>query len=228
VTKPKVLVAPHRRALDSLLGRHDGCVVPEGYLRLLHGAGALSLTTWMGEEDVDTLLEVADGVLLIGGGDIARESFAAAGETDAVDPERDDFESALVNGARERRLPLLGMCRGAQQLNVTLGGSLRRVHDHRQQEDLAQPTQAVSITSGSRMGGVFTMGEVKVNSFHRWAVDRTGKGLTAVATSADGVVEGIESTTEWWALGVQWHAELLDDPQSHSLFDGFVAVMRHS
>jgi gamma-glutamyl-gamma-aminobutyrate hydrolase PuuD len=200
--------------------------VPENYLRSLHAAGALSLTAWMGTGVTDSLLDVADGVLLIGGGDIARESFAAPGEAEAVDRQRDDFESALVDAARDRRLPLLGMCRGVQQLNVALGGTLRRVEEHRQDEDLAQPTHAVSVSPGSRMAGVFGMGELKVNSFHRWAVDRPGDEISVVATAPDGVAEGIESTGEWWAMGVQWHAELLEDQSTRSLFQAFAAAMR--
>ena len=222
----KVLVAPHRRVLASALGKHEACVVPENYLRSLQAAGAISLTAWMGTEVIDPLLDVADGVLLIGGGDIARQSFAASGDTEAVDRQRDEFESALVDAARDRRLPLLGMCRGMQQLNVALGGTLRRVDDHRQDEDLGRPSHAISVSPDCRMAEIFGMGELKVNSFHRWSVDRLGDGMSVGITGPDGVVEGIESTTEWWAMGIQWHAELLEDPSTRALFQAFIAAMR--
>jgi putative glutamine amidotransferase len=221
--RARVVIAPHARDLDTALGPLHVSLVYDQFFSLIVAAGGQPLTAWAGSPDVDDLLDVADGVLLIGGGDVAPERFGLAAEADALDARRDEFETRLVLGARGRGTPVLGVCRGAQMLNVALGGTLRRVAGHRQDTDLSEPTHAVEITAGTRLTGIAGTDELAVNSFHSWAPDELGDGLRGSGAASDGVVEGFESDGPWWALGIQWHLELLDDPASQRVFDALVA-----
>jgi putative glutamine amidotransferase len=128
-------------------------------------------------------------------------------------------------------LPILGICRGAQALNVARGGTLHQhlpavtddsIH-HRQTAPGWEETHAVRVQPGSRLAEVLGTDEPWVNSFHHQAVDRLGSGLRAVAWAPDGTVEGIEDE-ERFVVGVQWHAETLDSEPHPHLFAALVAA----
>jgi len=225
MTRPRVLVVGHGRDVESVLGTHRACVVGEPYLRALRQAGAIPLITWAGSGDPAGFLEVADAVLLLGGGDVDPARFGSDASGDAVDLERDEFEIGLVRACQEAAVPLLGMCRGAQAMNVALGGTLRQVADHRQQTALSSPSHQITLVEGSRLASILATSGLPVNSFHRWAVDRPAQGMRVSATAPDGNVEGIESETEWWAAGIQWHAELLADQRTAALFRGLISTV---
>jgi len=150
-----------------------------------------------------------------------------------------DAESAAAVTAAVARLadatglPILGICRGAQALNVARGGTLHQ-HlpaitdhsvDHRQTEPGWEETHPVRVAGDARLARVLGMDDLWVNSFHHQAVDRLGSGLRAVAWAPDGTVEGIEDPGERFVLGVQWHAETLDRGPVHPrLFEALVAA----
>ena len=127
-------------------------------------------------------------------------------------------------------MPILAICRGAQALNVARGGSLHQhLPDvparlgHRQREPGEQPTHAVEVAAGTRLGRLLGARALEVNSFHHQAVDQLGHGLRAVAWAPDGVVEAVESIGEPFVVGVQWHAECLAERAGESaLFAAFV------
>lgn len=217
MNRPLVLVAGHRRTVESPLGTLAACVVYEAYLERL-SAVATPVVVWPGDSKPQSLLAIADAVVLIGGGDVEPSRFGSQSAGQAVDPARDELETALVLGSRERGLPLLGFCRGAQLLNVALGGTLRQVDGHVQTAALSQPAHGVSIDQGTRLASTVSSDRTRVNSFHRWAVDRIGDGLVVTARAGDGVPEAIEAADGWYALGVQWHAELLEDGWAEALF----------
>jgi putative glutamine amidotransferase len=225
-TRPRIVIAPHARDLDTALGTLHVSIVYDQFLEAIVAAGGQPLTAWAGSPDVDGLLDVADGVLLIGGGDVAPKRFGLVADADALDPLRDEFETRLVLGARKRRTPVLGVCRGSQMLNVALGGTLKRVQGHRQEVDLRETTHAVQFAEGTRLAEIAGAVGLPVNSFHSWAPDGLGVGLRASGTAGDGVVEGFETDGAWWTLGIQWHLELLDDPASQRVFDALVAEAR--
>ena len=211
------------RELDTVLGHLRAALVYEAFFERIGAAGGRPLVAWPGDPDAEGLAADADAVLLIGGGDVEPERFGLDAEGDAVDRRRDEFESRLVLAARERGLPVLGVCRGAQVVNVALGGTLHRVEGHRQETDLREPAHPVDVAEGTRLAGVVGTDPLDVNSFHNWAVDALAPGVCAVAHHGD-VVEAFESDGEWWALGVQWHLELLDDPTTQRIFDAHVAA----
>lgn len=220
-----VLIAGHRREVDSVFGHLQACVVYEPYLERIHEAGAAPLIVSPGRTSTLDVVERVDAVVLIGGGDVDPSRFGSSAAGDAIDVDRDDYEIRLVELCRSRNIPLLAMCRGAQVLNVSLGGTLHEVSGHRQDTALSSASHTVAVRGDGLLEPIFGGGELKVNSFHRWAVDRLGDGMRVAAVSSDDVCEAIESTTEWWAAGIQWHAELLREPHALALFAGFVSVV---
>lgn len=207
-----------------MLGRLRASIVYDRFCGMIVSAGGQPLTAWPRSPDVGDLVAVADGLVLIGGGDVAPERFGLSADAAAVDYVRDEFEERLVLAARDGAKPLLGVCRGAQMLNVALGGTLRRVEGHRQTGDLARPSHAVRVVEGTRLAEIVGAPGLEVNSFHDWAPDRLGEGMHVVCTAGD-VTEGIESKGDWWALGLQWHAELLYGSTSQRMFDALVAAV---
>jgi gamma-glutamyl-gamma-aminobutyrate hydrolase PuuD len=178
------------------------------------------------ENDVEAILERVDGVVLSGGPDIhpclyGQEEHAELGPTDLG---LDRFELCFVRRALERDLPLLGICRGAELLNVARGGTLiQHVEGHRQTEEARIPTHDVRVEEGSRLAEALSCTTAGVNSFHHQAVARLGRGLKPVAWSPDGVVEAVEATGRRFCVGVQWHPE---EGVDHRLFAAHVAAAR--
>lgn len=179
------------------------------------------------------------GLILTGGEDVDPALYGAAPHAAAgrPNPERDRTEIALLRAARERRIPVLAICRGIQIANVALGGTL--VQDlpterpsevaHDQVEDQRLRTHRVTVVAGSRLAGALGATTLDVNSYHHQAVDRLAAGLVVSATAPDGVVEGVETTDpDWWMLGVQWHPEDLTtdgQPWDRGLFATFARVV---
>jgi putative glutamine amidotransferase len=183
--------------------------------------------------DVAALLNRLQGVCVSGGPDLDPAAYhaRAASELGPVEPELDAFELALVRGADAAGLPVLGICRGCQVLNVARGGTLHQhlpavtdgLLNHRQTEPGRVATHTVEVAPGSRLAIIAGSGELEVNSFHHQAADRIGQGLRPVAWSPDGVVEAIEDPDALLYLGVQWHAEgLVGRPEHEALFAALV------
>jgi len=175
------------------------------------------------------LLERLDGLCLAGGPDLdplaygACERHARLGPTDRT---VDTAELAMARAADARGLPVLGVCRGAQALNVTRGGTLRQhVDGHRQSAPAETPFHPVLVAAGSRLAALIGSGERPVNSFHHQAAGRLGADLVASAHAPDGTIEALEDPAHPFLVGVQWHAEgMLDRPEQVALFAGLVAA----
>ncbi|GAA3537158.1 type 1 glutamine amidotransferase [Zobellella aerophila] len=152
--------------------------------------------------------------LIIGGGDDIDPSLYGADTGRAPsDPVRDAFEIDLLEHALHTRLPVLGICRGAQLLNVVLGGSLHpdirplRRHTSNRRTPLARKT-AVGCRQG-HLQAIVQQPRWRINSLHHQAIDRLGEGLAVAARDLDGFVQAVESTGDHYLLGVQWHPEYL-------------------
>jgi putative glutamine amidotransferase len=178
------------------------------------------------EEAIDALLDRLDGLCLSGGPDLHPSTYGA--EPDAhlgpTEPEADAFELALARRAVARGMPVLGVCRGMQVMNVAAGGTLHQhLPDHRQTEPGDQTVHDVRVRHGSRLRALIGGPNVPVNSFHHQAPDRLGRGLKVSARSPDGIVEALEDPTALFHLGVQWHAEcLVERPEQLVLFEALV------
>jgi putative glutamine amidotransferase len=164
-------------------------------------------------EAPEQLLDLLDGLVLSGGADLDPATYGAvpAPETTGFRPERDRFELALARGAMERDLPVVGICRGMQLLNVACGGTLIQ---HLSDVDLHLHTPGqfsdhdVRLEPGSLAARAVGAERVSVRSHHHQGVDRLGEGLIASGwAEPGGTVEAIERTDRTWALGVLWHTE---------------------
>jgi putative glutamine amidotransferase len=202
----------------------DAALVPGSYLRAVRRAGGVPLGLLPQESAadlVDALLERVDGLLLIGGADVDPSCYGAARapETEATYPLRDRFELALSRRAMERDLPVLGICRGLQILNVATGGTLHQdlglegsAKHRRALGRLDEPTMhEIEIDAGTIVAAAADVRRERVNSHHHQGVARVGDGGGVVARSLpDGVIEAVEWSARRFAVGVQWHPEALE------------------
>lgn len=233
--RPLILL-PGRRAEGGTGVRGPSYASGRRYADAIHRAGGIALQVppiALSSDDAASLVGRADGVVLHGGGDVDPARYGAGGAHETVygiDRELDDVEIAIVRAAVDRDVPLLGVCRGAQVLNVALGGSLvqdlgellpdREAHWDRHHD--------VSLVAGSRVARAMGMPPYRCHSFHHQSIERLGDGLTITARSVDGVIEAVEHAAARWIVGVQWHPE--DDADSDAaqqgLFDALVAAAR--
>jgi putative glutamine amidotransferase len=203
--------------------------------------GAPVLLPNLAPELIPTLLAPLDGLLLTGGQDIHPSWYGAEPilQMGGVDVPRDRFELPLTQAALERGLPVFGICRGVQTLNVALGGTLRQdlVSDasawvqHRMATVGGQITHhGVALVPGSRLHTILREESTAVNSYHHQAVEALGRGLRIVARAADGTVEAVEGDDDRFLLAVQWHPEVMDAAHAPSgaLFSAFVAACRRA
>lgn len=170
------------------------------------------------EIDANIIAEVIDGLVLSGGGDIDPSLFGEEPwpENGNVDPCRDYYELALVTRAIELKMPILGICRGIQVINVAAGGTVcqdigRTVPNqlkHQQQAPRWHPTHGVNIKKGSTLFNILDAEKLRVNSFHHQMVGSLAPVFRVSAHSGDGVVEAIEAIAEdFFCIGVQFHPE---------------------
>ena len=185
------------------------------------------------------VLDRLDGLLLSGSpSNVDPAHYGANDETPGRhDPARDDTTLPLIRAALSRHMPLLAICRGIQELNVALGGSLhQQVHavtgrqDHREgQGERAHRYRAKhSVRLGGMLGAIIGAPWIEVNSLHEQAIGQLASGLVAEAYAGDGTVEGVRVAGHPFALGVQWHPEwqAVQNPNSMALLEAFTAACR--
>ncbi len=180
------------------------------------GAVPLLIPPLENPSDLRRAVELLDGVLLIGGADLdcRRDGYMLHPSMRILDARREDFDRRLISLAAERRVPVMGVGCGMQLLNVSQGGTLflhiaedlPRAIPHLDAMDPSH-RHALVIEMGTIMERVYGEGEIRVNSMHHMAVDDVAPGFAVTARCPDGVVEAIESTTDWFAFGTQFHPE---------------------
>jgi gamma-glutamyl-gamma-aminobutyrate hydrolase PuuD len=177
------------------------------------------------------VLDVCDGLLLIGGADLEPGFYGALPHpaTDGTPPARDRHERQLFEAAMTRDLPVLGVCRGAQLMAAALGGTLHQHlpdllgHDGHRPEPGVFGTTTVRTLPGSVTAHVLGA-EVKVPCYHHQGLDAIPSPLVATAWADDGLVEAVELAGADWVLGVQWHPE--ENPEDLRLFEALVTAAR--
>lgn len=211
------------------------------YPAALAASGALPLVIPLNlpEEILHDIFGRLDGLCLPGGADVDPVHYGEARHPNLgqVDAARDVVELALARWALAADLPILGICRGIQLLNVAAGGSLHQhipaqlpeahKHDYRPAESAwERPTHRVRVQEGSRLAQILGASEISTNSFHHQALNRVADGFRAVAWAEDGIVEGIEDASRRFVLAVQWHPEGMFsiDPYARRVFQAFVAA----
>jgi putative glutamine amidotransferase len=194
--------------------------LPLGYIDAVTAAGGLPVIVppCSPEVDPEVYLDRLDGFVLSGASadlDPRKHGLPSHPAVQPLPPRRDEGDRLLVRRLVERRMPILAIGLGMQQINVALGGTLflhlpeefPRGLSHRDPADATHRHMA-AIAPGSRFEEYYGPGEIRINSQHHQAVRQPGKGLRVAARAADGVVEAIEAIDpDWFCLGVQWHPE---------------------
>lgn len=159
-------------------------------------------------------LSHVDGLLILGGGDADPACYGQTHIADniyAVNRHADELELSLINHALIRDLPILGICRGMQLINIALGGELHQdigVGCHSGTTDNSvMVTHNVQLTEHTTLHSVYSRPVISIRSGHHQAVSALGNGLVTSAQSADGIIEAIEAPAKNWVIGVQWHPE---------------------
>jgi putative glutamine amidotransferase len=193
--------------------------VAAGYYDCISAVGGIPviLPPHADEADLDRVLDMLDGVVLIGGGDLdpRRDGFMLHPSVRLMDSRREDFDRMLMNLVAQRRLPVFGIGAGMQLINLQQGGNLHlhipedlpKAIPHKDAMDSAH-RHGLEVVPGTLMERVFGDGEIRVNSMHHMAIDELAPGLLVSARSPDGVIEAFESKMDdWWILGTQFHPE---------------------
>jgi len=209
------------------------------YQRVMKAAGGrlIALRPDAAGEPVDpnairVLLEdkQIDGVLLTGGGDVDPDLYGGdPNATMLVHRLRDDFEIALIRAAREKGLPILGICRGCQIINVAMGGRVRnlRLEPEMKKQHFVLRGHAVDFDPDSELANIFGVTRLgKVVSIHGNSVAEPAPGVKIAATGPGGIIEAIEANSadnKGWVVGIQWHPEMtLDKQVQHKVFNAFI------
>jgi putative glutamine amidotransferase len=213
--------------------------LPAEYVDSVRRAGGIPVLLPPGEVAFARLLDQLDGLILAGGGDLdPRHYDGEAHETIyMLDQERDVTELAMAQHVVDQEVPTLGICRGAQVVNVALGGTLiEHLPDEVGESILHRlpprnpSAHAVDIDPSSRLAKILQTSQIDSASWHHQAVREVADGLEVVALAADGTIEAIEMQQHPWLVTVQWHPELTaaDDPVQQRLFDAFVEACREN
>ena len=210
----------------------------------LSGCVPLLAPSCCGTDDLEQYLSMVDGVYLTGAGsniDPALYGQENLTPTKGQDPDRDLFDIPLIRAAIARGLPLFGICRGMQEINVALGGDIHQkayevdgINDHREDSDdpvdvQYADTHAVRPVPGTWFAELVGQAEIPVNSLHGQALDKLGEGIEALAHAEDGLIEAIHlPNAANFTLAVQWHPEwqAAQNPQSVKIFQAFGVACR--
>ena len=215
--------------------------LPQRYCRAVEDAGGTPIILPMvsSAAALRQYTKQVNGLLISGGNFDIHPSYYGEKPIEglgAMKKERTEFELELTRSALKRDMPLLGICGGAQAINVVLGGSLYQdiatqvphAAEHQQGESKETGGHQIRIHSGTRLRHIIRREALEVNTTHHQAVKKAGKGLVVNATADDGLIEGIESSQHSFVLGVQWHPEALTRNQvfHRRIFAAFVSACK--
>lgn len=221
--KPVIGITPSPMDDTQDHGSFHRYAIANTYTEAVEAAGGIPIVIPPQSGNIDQLLDIVDGLLLSGGGDINPERYGddeVHEKTYGVHEGRDALEIELARKAIERDIPTLCICRGIQILNVALGGTLyqdvagqfspdltHRQHDLGIPKD--QPGHSVTVAKDSLLADTYGTETVQVNSFHHQSLRDVAQELIVNATAPDGTIEGVEHPNKTWILGVQWHPEMM-------------------
>jgi putative glutamine amidotransferase len=209
----------------------EASLIPHDYVRAVEKAGGRPLLVPPSENGLEETLDALDGIIFSGGSDLDPEHYGAEAhpETSGIHEERDRAELELMKAALARDMPVLGICRGSQVLNVARGGNLHQHlpeivgHEGHKNDPAGEfIDHDVAIEPETTLGKI--LGErYAVKSHHHQGLDTVGEGLRVTAHAEDGAVEAVEDPQRRFALGVLWHPEAGDDVK---LFEALVEQAR--
>jgi len=214
-------------------GDRDRAFVFTTYVDALRRAGAVPVLIPPQPENAADVVDDLDGLLLAGGEDCDPAAYGEPRHPTVevtMDPRRQENDLALAKLAREKGLPTLGICLGAQVMNVAAGGTLIQ-HIESDIDHASEPSDrhrhGVAIDGGTRLAAILGARTLDVNSSHHQAIRDAGGGLRVTAHAPDGIVEGLEDPRHPFYVGVQWHPEDMSGERSASaLFGAFVEAAR--
>ena len=212
--------------------------VNEDYVRAVRAAGGVPLILPMLDDPsiLNHYVETIDGLILSGGHDVAPLCYGEQPlqKLGQILPERDTYDKMLIDRALEKKMPILGICRGMQIMNVALGGSLYQDLTyipncelrHDQYSDPSMATHEIEIDTESKLYDIVKEKRIQTNSFHHLAVKKLAPDFEVVARADDGVVEAVEHKDYPFVLGLQWHPEMMALTNDHmmKIFKAFVGV----
>lgn len=209
--------------------------INDPYIRAVERAEGIPIILPVSKpEFASKLINNIDGLILSGGRDISPYNYGEEplNEIMAIDPDRDAFEFALLKEALAKNKPILAICRGAQILNVLLGGSLYQdisynkdfKLQHAQESAPYIPVHRIKTEKNTFINSVLG-DEAFVNSLHHQVIKSLGNNLKVTASSSDGVIEAIEKTDSSFVIGVQWHPEILakDNQKMQTIFNALTS-----
>lgn len=236
--KPLIGITPTPQDVTFDHGAFHRYCLSNTYTQSVIAAGGIPVILPADVNDVEPVLDRLDGVIFSGGGDIDPTRFGEERHpaTDGIDAERDDVELAAVREAVERDIPILGICRGIQSINVALGGTLIQdietevagALQHRQHQAgkfRDDVSHTVTLTPGDHLlRRIHGADQMTTNSFHHQAVKDLAAGLEAIATTEDGIIEALWHPGMHFGLAVQWHPEMLAATHNDqaAIFSAFV------
>ncbi len=203
---------------------------------ILQAGGLPLIVPMVDEEDIPALCERLDGLIVTGGGDINPTMYGEEPHPRLAEvyPGSDFYEKELILNFLKFDKPFIGMCRGLQMLNVSLGGTNYQdlesqfegtLYQHKQLGLRTHRTHSVTLEEGSQLLSIMGEKSFRVNSFHHQGVKDVSKQLKVAARAADGLVEALESEDYQFVMGIQWHPEefaVEGDEASKKIFDRFV------
>ncbi|MFY9590176.1 gamma-glutamyl-gamma-aminobutyrate hydrolase family protein [Rickettsia endosymbiont of Halotydeus destructor] len=195
---------------------------------IIRAGGVPLLLPYQDSTIINDLMTIIDGIVIPGGDEDIHPKFYEpeyADEIVVANDERDEFEMLVLKKSLEKNIPILGICRGMQLLNVAFGGNLIKhipdyiknngqniIINHEQPSPKNIVSHSIIIEAGTKLATIANnKTQIMVNSTHHQAVNRVGSGLIISAKAEDGIIEGIELTTRKFVIGVQWHPEYLND-----------------
>lgn len=217
----------------------DWQLLASDYIRAIERNGGLPILipNIKSIEDMSLILDKVDGLLLSGGHDVNPRIYKErnSGKAGNFDNLRDHQEIFMTEYALERDLPILGICRGLQILNVTLGGSIHQdlpsagFPVHSLNNSLRnEPSHLLKIFEDSPLYEIFKRDEIWTNSYHHQGINELGRGLKIAALSEEGLVEAAYLEDKKFVLGVQWHPEMMyDNEEMNMIFKKFIKACKN-
>ncbi|MDC0076964.1 gamma-glutamyl-gamma-aminobutyrate hydrolase family protein [Acidimicrobiaceae bacterium] len=225
-----IAISTGTKNVDMAPGNIPCVVINNDFVKLCNKYGSTAVI--VGPQDLDNInISKFDGLIISGGGDINPNVYGQDinDKTTRISDQRDLTELGLLKSAEKNNIKTLAICRGNQLLNVYKKGTLYQdlndagftdIKHDKPFEDARSHIHDIEIYNDSKLYSLFQKTTISVNSIHHQGIDLLGKDLKITAKSSDGVIEGIETTNQWEAIGIQWHPEnMVDDKYSKLIFE---------
>ena len=235
--KPIIGISASIKTIEKglLLGRQK-IIVGEDYVSVVDyvGGAPIVLPITASDDAISAQIDLLDALIISGGYDVSPSLYGQEPHKKLHETchKRDSYEIALIEKAVANNIPILGICRGMQLLNVFFGGNLYQdlscigesIIQHIQKSDITECTHSVDLIDDTHLKKIFNSNSIRTNSLHHQAINKLAEGFKISAVSKDGIIEGFEKIGHDFLIGVQWHPELMThrEPASLDLFKALI------